>query len=141
MRKIFCMLVTVYSFAATSAHACTDEEFKALDRSTTEIQKQHIAEKSAQLDNYLQQIKARKNLSDKELFVYRTNILNHPKAKKLFMKERKLTFEDVLRLSAEKDCKKLQKWFDESMKSVNKQWDIVFAELEKEVNTQSSIEK
>lgn len=133
MKKILFMLATLSMLINTHAQACTDEEFKALDKEITEIQKKHFAEKSAQLENYLQQIKTKKNLDDKALFIYRTNILRNPEAQKIYDKERKLTFGDLFRLTAEKDCKSLQKWTDESLVSANKQWDIVFEALEKEL--------
>jgi hypothetical protein len=136
MKKTLFTIFSLSLLVAANSNACSDEEFKALDKETTDLQKKHFAEKSAQLDQYLQQIKAKKNLNDKELFKYKTNMLNNPKAKKLYDKEPKQTIGDLLRVTTEKDCKTLKKWADESMESANKQWDIVFSELEKELGTQ-----
>ena len=134
MKRIAYLLITVALFLAMQSQACTEEELRTLDKEISETQKKDFEEKSARLDNYLQQIKTKKNLSDKELFAYRTVILNNPKAKKLHDKERKITFGDLMRIDAEKDCKTLKNWSDESLISANKQWNIVFTELEKELN-------
>lgn len=133
MKKIIFILIVLSFFRMVSVQACTKEEFNALDHEIADAQKKHREEKLTQLDNYLQQIKAKKKLSDKEFFVYRTGVLNNPKAKKLYLKERKLNISDYFQVSAEADCKTLKKWTDESMESANKQWDIVFEDLEKEL--------
>ncbi len=135
----FTFLFVILSFIMVAhSKACTEDEFKALDKYFSEIQENHRAEKSGQFDAYLQQIKTKKNLNDKELFAYKTKVLNHPDAKILYDKDRKVTFLDYFNIKNQRDCKTLKKWANESMASANKQWDIVFAELEKELQPPTS---
>jgi|GEM_PF-5041051 len=133
MSKIIFILIALFFLRIASVQACTSEEFKALDHDIAENQAKYRAEKLTQFDNYLQQIQIKKNFSDKDLFLYRTNVLNNQKLKKLHEKERSLSLGDYFNISRDGDCKKLKKWTDESMESANKQWNIVFEEIEQEL--------
>lgn len=133
MNKIVCLLAALLIPAVDVAAACTKEEFKILDSEISEGQKKQLSEKLMQFDNYLHQLQIKKGMSDRELLLYRTNALNNPKAKKLQAKQRSTEYFDYVRLANEGDCETLKKWTDESMVSANRQWEIVFAQLESEL--------
>ena len=133
MNKVILVSLMTWLCACTETQACSDEEFKTLDKAITDNQKLVRDEKISRLNIYMQQIKTIKNLSDRELFEYRTKVLNNPKARKLREKGRKITIQDMLQVAYGKDCEKLKRWSDESMISANEQWDIVFKDIEKDL--------
>jgi abortive infection bacteriophage resistance protein len=119
---------------ALNTFACTEEEFKALDQETSNQAKSIYSEKKKTFDEYMEKIKAKRNLSTQELYLYRKNMLNHPKAKKLNEKRKIFTIGEMLEISKEHDCKYLQNQFSKSLESTNQQWDIVFEAIEKDLN-------
>jgi len=104
---------------------CTPEKFGKEYQDFIAAQIQYRDNKDREISDFIEKIKVKNSLSDKQTFDFRISLLQNEKAKKIMKWEPKLTISDIFQLQMNNRCGKLMKYHKAFVKKAEKQWVIV----------------
>ena len=133
MKKII-FLTLALTYHASAFSACTPEQFKEEYKEFYSAQTLYKKTKIHELDALLKKLGKEKNLSRKEIYDYRINLLNDAKALKIKKWEPSLSVRDIFTLESEGKCGRLMKYHKKLSKSADKQWKIIFDKATADLN-------
>lgn len=127
--KKYILFISILSIVNLSKASCTDEKIQEEFTSITKAHEIYLVDKNQRLNEILEQIKNKKELTDKQIFDYRISLLQDERALKLKNKEPHLDLFYIIGLKNNKKCGKLTKRYKKLVKQADKQWAIVFEKI------------
>ena len=105
---------------------CTPEQFGKEYQDFIAAQTHYRDSKNKEISDFIEKIKVKNSLSDKQTFDLRISLLQNEKAKKIMKWEPNLTIGEIFQLQMNTTCGKLMKYHKAFVKKAEKQWAIVF---------------
>lgn len=113
---------------------CTPEQFDKEYKVFFNARTEYLKSKKDELDNQIEKVKQKKGLSDKAAFDYRISVLQDTSILAIKNKEPDIDLLDLFQLKQKGKCGKLMNYHKELAKLADKQWDIIFSNISKEIN-------